>query len=69
MNGAGDTRTPALLNFVCFWLMEIPLAWLLALYFNWGHTGVYWSIVLSESAMALAAIWVFRQGRWKSTAV
>lgn len=69
INGAGDTRTPTILNFVCFWLMEIPLAWLLALYFNWGQTGVYWSIVLSESAMALAAIWVFRQGRWKSTAV
>ena len=69
INGAGDTRTPTLLNFVCFWLLEIPLAWLLALYFNWGQTGVYWSIVFSESAMALAAIWVFRQGRWKSTTV
>lgn len=69
INGAGDTRTPTLLNFVCFWLLEIPLAWLLALHFNWGQTGVYWSIVLSESAMALAAIWVFRQGRWKSTTV
>jgi putative MATE family efflux protein len=69
INGAGDTRTPTILNFICFWLLEIPLAWLLAMYFNWGQTGVYWSIVLSESAMALAAIWVFRQGRWKSTAV
>ena len=69
INGAGDTRTPTLLNFVCFWLLEIPLAWLLALHFNWGQTGVYWSIVFSESAMALAAIWVFRQGRWKSATV
>lgn len=69
INGAGDTRTPTILNFVCFWLLEIPLAWLLALYFDWGQTGVYWSIVFSESVMAVAAIWVFRQGRWKATKV
>jgi Na+-driven multidrug efflux pump len=69
INGAGDTRTPTILNLVCFWLLEIPLAWLLALYFDWGQTGVYWSIVFSESVMAVAAIWVFRRGRWKATKV
>ncbi len=65
INGAGDTSTPTLLNFIFFWLVETPLAWLLALHFNWGQSGVYWSIVMAESMMAMAAIWVFRKGAWK----
>ncbi|TNE59787.1 MAG: MATE family efflux transporter [Bacteroidetes bacterium] len=69
INGAGDTRTPTLLNFVCFWLIEMPLAWWLALKLDWGQTGVYYSIVIAESVLALAAIWVFRRGRWKTVQV
>ncbi len=69
INGAGDTRTPTILNFIFFWLVETPLAALLALYLNWGQTGVYWAIVIAESGMALAAMWVFRQGKWKTVKV
>lgn len=69
INGAGDTRTPSLLNFICFWLIETPLAWLLALHFGWGQAGVYYSVVVAESILAVAAIWVFRQGRWKTVKV
>ena len=69
INGAGDTRTPTILNFVCFWLIEMPLAWWLALQLDWGQTGVYYSIVIAESVLAVAAMWVFRRGRWKTVKV
>jgi putative MATE family efflux protein len=69
INGAGDTFTPTLLNFVFFWLIEIPLAWLLAINLDWGETGVYWTIIIAESGMALAAFWVFKKGKWKTTQV
>lgn len=68
-NGAGDTRTPMLLNIVGFWLMEIPLAWFLAGPAGWGPTGVYAAVALAESAVALGAIWFFRRGRWKTIQV
>jgi putative MATE family efflux protein len=65
INGAGDTFTPTLLNFIFFWLVETPLAALLAIHLGWGQTGVYWSIVIAESGMAIAAMWVFKRGKWK----
>lgn len=69
LNGAGDTRTPMLINVVCFWLIEIPLAYLLATFLDWGPTGVFWSVAISESLLAVISVWVFRQGRWKTVQV
>ena len=65
LNGAGDTRTPTLINVVCFWIIEIPLAYLLANTLNWGPEGVFWSVAFSESLLAVIAVLVFRRGRWK----
>ncbi len=68
-NGAGDTLTPTKINFVCFWMLEIPLAYALALPFGLGERGVYAAIVVAESALALTAIVLFRRGVWKQTQV
>lgn len=65
LNGAGDTRTPTIINVVCFWVIEVPLAYLLANSLGWGPTGVFWSVAFSESLLAVIAVLVFRRGRWK----
>ncbi|RIV19338.1 MATE family efflux transporter [Fibrisoma montanum] len=65
LNGAGDTRTPTLINILCFWVIEIPLAYILATFVNWGPPGVFWSVAISESLLAVIAVLVFRRGRWK----
>jgi len=64
-NGAGDTVTPTFVNFFGFWLLEIPLAYALALPLKFRANGVYYSVVIAEGAIAAAGVLLFRRGRWK----
>ena len=66
LNGAGDTRTPSLLNFVAFWTMQIPLAYWMATSVGMGPNGVFTAIVLSESALTVLGVMVFRRGKWRT---
>jgi putative MATE family efflux protein len=68
-NGAGDTMTPTRINFVCFWMIQVPLAYLLAMRSSFGAHGVYWSIVIAESIAGIAAMVLFRRGKWKTRMV
>lgn len=65
-NGAGDTRTPTVVNFFGFWLLEIPLAYVLAITLDFRSNGVYLAILISEAAIAAASVVLFRRGRWKA---
>jgi putative MATE family efflux protein len=65
LNGAGDTRTPSLMNFLCFWIIQIPLAYWLATVGGLGPNGVFLSIVISESLLTVLAVVLFRQGNWR----
>jgi putative MATE family efflux protein len=64
-NGAGDTNTPTLLNFICFWLIEVPLAYFLALSVGMNEIGVFVSITIAESILGVLAMMIFRRGKWK----
>ncbi|MCU0461183.1 MAG: MATE family efflux transporter, partial [Bacteroidales bacterium] len=64
-NGAGDTATPLKVNVVAYWLIEIPLAWMLAIKSDMNENGVFWAIVIAESIMTITAYLIFRRGKWK----
>ena len=64
-NGSGDTVTPTKINLFCFWLFEIPLAYLLAIVLGMNIYGISIAIVAAESAMTLTAWYYFRKGKWK----
>jgi Na+-driven multidrug efflux pump len=68
-NGAGDTWTPTLINLGCFWLLEIPLAWVLAERAGLGPGGVFWAITAAFSMVAVVSAILFRQGAWKRAEV
>ena len=68
-NGAGDTRTPTLLNLVCFWVLQIPLAWALAFRAGFGVNGIFAAIPIAQSTLAVAGVLLFRRGKWKGSTV
>jgi putative MATE family efflux protein len=68
-NGAGDTYTPTVINFFCYWLFQLPLAYLLAHQTGLGSTGVFMAITIAEAVLAIVGIIVFRRGRWKTRQV
>lgn len=68
-NGAGDTRTPMVINVVVFWLFQIPFAYLVAVYFALGEMGVFISIAVAHSIHAIVCLFIFRNGKWKQTVV
>lgn len=64
-NGAGDTKTPTVMNVIFFWVIQIPVAYVLAIYLDWGFAGAMTSIALAFSLHAIACIYWFRLGKWK----
>lgn len=68
-NGAGDTLTPTWINVVFFWLIQIPLSAVLAIGLGWQHTGVFWGVFISETAVGLFTLWLFTRGKWKTAQV
>lgn len=64
-NGAGDTITPTVVNFFGFCLLELPLAYALAVPLGFHTSGAYYAIVFAEGAIAVAGVLLFRRGKWK----
>ena len=65
INGAGDTLPVTLINLICFWVIEIPLAYYLARTLNMEESGVFYAIIGAETLVAILAIIYFRTNRWQ----
>jgi putative MATE family efflux protein len=68
-NGAGDTITPTWINAVFFWMIQIPLSWILAVKMGWQHSGVFWGVFISETSVGLFTLLLFSRGKWKTAKV
>jgi Na+-driven multidrug efflux pump len=66
LNGAGDTKTPTWINFVCFWILQMPLAYALVKGFD---ASAIIAVPVSEAILALMAFYFFRRGGWKKVQV
>jgi Na+-driven multidrug efflux pump len=68
-NGAGDTRTPTMINILSYWLIQIPVAYYLAVSTALEVKGVYLAVLISEFVLAGVAIYIFRKGHWKKVEI
>jgi Na+-driven multidrug efflux pump len=68
-NGAGDNKTPMTINLFVYWMFQLPLAYWLATQTSMGVHGVFWAIMIAEGLLAVIAVAVFRQGKWKQVQV
>ena len=68
-NGAGDTWTPTKINLLLFWVLELPLAFFLAYRVGLGPLGVFLSMTVAFSLLAVVSAVVFRRGKWKLRSV
>lgn len=68
-NGAGDTRTPTMINLFCFWAFQIPLAYILAVVLDFGPLGVFLAIPITEVAVIISSYLIFKKGRWKKVKI
>lgn len=65
LNGAGDTKTPTIINFICFWMFQVPLAYFLSKGLDWRSTGAFIAIPIAETVVAFVALYYFKKGKWK----
>jgi Na+-driven multidrug efflux pump len=65
-NGAGDTRTPTIINLFLYWLLQLPLAYLLAVNMNFGPGGAFAAVAITEVLLSIVYVVVFRRGNWKN---
>ena len=68
-NGAGDTVTPTKINIVFFLLIQIPLSYFMAKTIEMEYLGVFWAVFISETAVGLFTLWLFKKGKWKKVEV
>ncbi len=64
-NGAGDTLTPTMINLLAFWVVQIPVAYILGIKYNMGPRGAFWAVPIADLVFTLSALALFRRGNWK----
>jgi putative MATE family efflux protein len=67
-NGAGDTFTPSMINLICYWGVQLPVAFLLGWQLHLGPNGIFLAMLAAEVLLAVVSICVFKSGRWKKRA-
>jgi putative MATE family efflux protein len=67
--GAGDTKTPAIVGAISVWIIRVPAAYFFAIIMGWGLTGIWVTTVLDWAIRSVIYFFIYRRGKWKHTKV
>ncbi|GAE65315.1 MatE efflux family protein [Chryseobacterium indologenes NBRC 14944] len=66
LNAAGNIMQVTMLYIIMFYVIQLPLAYLLGVRFQWELTGIFTAIVSSEIVLAVLFLMIFKNGKWKT---
>lgn len=69
LQGAGDTRFPTLVELISNYPVRIGLAWLFVIKMNYGVSGAWASMSISNMVWGLLILAWFKKGYWKTQKV
>lgn len=69
LRGAGDTKFPMVLMFICMWVLMIPLVFFFGNYMGYGVYGAWGATCFTCMCVGLGGYWRFKRGRWKAIKV
>ena len=67
--GKATINIPTIINIICFWIIQIPLAYFLASKTGLQEKGVYIAIVVGDFCLTVIGIILFIRGKWKLSKV
>jgi MATE family multidrug resistance protein len=59
LRGLSDTRVPMIIAVVSYWIVGLPLGYLLGIHFEFGARGVWWGLAAGLIVSAAAMNWRF----------
>lgn len=66
LNAAGNIMQVTLLYMIMFYVIQLPLAYLLGVRLQWELKGIFTAIVSSEIVLAVLFLMIFKNGKWKT---
>ncbi|MCK7557706.1 MATE family efflux transporter [Chitinophaga sedimenti] len=63
LRGLGDVRLPTIITFLAYWVLGLPIAWLLGFTLKFGVQGVWWGLSLG---LMVASVLLFFRFHYKT---
>ena len=69
LRGAGDTLVPMFISLFSLWVIRVPMAWLLSVYWGLGVSGIWWSIPAGWFSGVVLYYSYYKMGRWRKKVI
>jgi len=61
LRGMGDVNIPTIITFLAYWIVGLPVGYVLGINLNWGVKGVWYGLTLGLAVASILLYWRFRR--------